>query len=248
VADPVGETDDLHSEKLMRLPNGFLCYQGDESVPLKRTVPYLERGYITFGSFNNLAKVTLQVVKLWARILQAVPNAHLLLKSKQLADSKTKSRYLEMFRQEGVSEHRIELYSHLPKVENHLALYNSVDIALDPFPYNGTTTTCEALWMGVPVITMRGDRHASRVGASIMTHVGLKEFIAADADEYVNIAVQYANNTDYLIELKGGLRDKMRGSALCDADAFARGVEKAYQEMWDQYAHTCLRSNQQNGF
>ena len=81
-----------------------------------------------------------------------------------------------------------------------------------------------------------------------MTHVGLKEFIATDADEYVNIAVQYANNTNYLIELKGGLRDKMRGSALCDADVFARGVEKAYQEMWDQYAHTCLRSNQQNGF
>jgi len=142
-------------------------------------LPAIKRGYITFGSFNNLAKINEEVVKLWSLILKAVPDSHLLLKSKQLADPDVKSRYLDLFEKEGIDKNRIELYSYLDKKEEHLDLYHSIDICLDPFPYNGTTTTCEALWMGVPTITLRGDRHASRVGASIMNYVGLKEFICS---------------------------------------------------------------------
>jgi len=222
VADPVGEADGLHSEELIRLADGFLCYLGDDSIPENKSLPCLERGHITFGSFNHLAKTTHHVVKLWARILLALPDAHLLLKSRQLADRNTQTVFLNMFVQEGIALDRIELHSHLPKQEDHLALYNRVDIALDPFPYNGTTTTCEALWMGVPVITLSGDRHVARVGASVLTHAGFPEFIANNPEEYVNMAVRYANNTDYLAELRSGLRDNMKHSPLCDAEVFTK--------------------------
>jgi len=237
VVDPIGRTDDLHSEKLIRLQNGFLCYQGDKLLPPNSALPCLKREHITFGSFNNLSKVTHQVVKIWSKILQSVPNSHLLLKSKQLSDAKTKSRYIEMFRHEGIPENRLELYSWLPGKEEHMELYNSIDIGLDPFPYNGTTTTCEALWMGVPVITMFGNLHAGRVGASIMTHANLENLIAMGTDEYVNMAVKYANNTDYLVKLRNELRSKILRSALCDNNAFAKNIEKAYQEMYGQYLH-----------
>jgi len=237
VVDPIGRTDDLHSEKLIRLQNGFLCYQGDKLLPPNSALPCLKREHITFGSFNNLSKVTHQVVKIWSKILQSVPNSHLLLKSKQLSDAKTKSRYIEMFKHEGIPENRLELYSWLPGKEEHMELYNSIDIGLDPFPYNGTTTTCEALWMGVPVITMFGNLHAGRVGASIMTHANLENLIAMGTDEYVNMAVKYANNTDYLVKLRNELRSKILRSALCDNNAFAKNIEKAYQEMYGQYLH-----------
>lgn len=235
IADPAGVADKLHSEKLVRLSKGFLCYQGDKSAPRDSRPPFMEKGYITFGSFNNLSKVTEQVVKLWARILRSVPDAHLLLKSKQFSDSRTKARFLEMFLQEGISQNRLEFYARQPKKEDHLALYNKVDIGLDPFPYNGTTTTCEALWMGVPVITLSGDRHAGRVGASIMTHLGLEGFTATDEGEYLNMAVRYAGDTNYLADLRAGLREQMRESDLCNTDAFARSIELAYQQIWDEY-------------
>ena len=235
IADPIGEVDKFHSEELVRLPKGFLCYQGNESVSTNKALPCLKRGYITFGSFNNLTKITPQVIKIWSRILQAVPNSHLLLKSKQLSDSSTKSRYLELFKEEGISEDRLELHSWMPEKDGHLRLYGHVDIGLDPFPYNGTTTTCEALWMGTPVITILGDRHVSRVGASILTHVGLEEFIATDIDEYINMAIKYANNMDSIKSIRAGLRHNMKNSDLCNADAFARDVEKVLDEMWNQY-------------
>lgn len=235
VADPVGLTERYHSEELVRLPTGFLCYQGDDSIHYDASLPADERGYVTFGSFNNLSKVTEQVVKLWSEILLSMPNSRLLLKTKQFADEKTRQRYLRLFTKEGVAEERIEIYAQLPKKEDHLALYGSVDIGLDPFPYNGTTTTCEALWMGVPVITMAGDRHAARVGASIMTHVGLEMFVAEDREQYVELAVQFASSLQQLREIRGGLRGQMKKSPLCDNQGFVRGVEKAYQEMANRH-------------
>jgi len=240
IADPVGDADNLHSEKLIRLPNGFLCYQGNELAPMNDTLPSLEKGYITFGSFNNLSKITHETIEAWVKVLQSVSNSHILLKSKQFSDAKIKLKYLDIFKQEGISKERIELYSQLPKTEDHLALYNSIDVGLDPFPYNGTTTTCEALWMGVPTITMSGDRHSARVGASIMNHIGLKEFIAFNVDEYVDIAVKFAKNVDYLAKLRGGLRRKMQYSALCDNKTFASNIEQAYKTMWNQYLHKNL--------
>ena len=117
----------------------------------------------------------------------------------------------------------------------HLKLYNSIDIGLDPFPYNGTTTTCDALWMGVPVITLLGDRHASRVGASILTNIGLSDFIAQDVDGYINLAIKMTTNINYLQGIRQGLRDKMLSSPLCNAPAFANDIENAYKAIWNKY-------------
>ena len=235
VADPVGEADEYHTEELIRLPNGFLCYRGDETVSANAELPFEMRGHITFGSFNNLTKVTPQVVLTWARILHELPTSHILLKSKQLEDPSVRSRYLELFKEEGVSEDRIDLQAYLPSKNDHLALYDTIDICFDPFPYNGTTTTCEALWMGVPVITLVGDRHAGRVGASILANVGLTDFITEDLDGYIRTAVQLAKNTDYLKEVRLGLREKLQNSSLCDEIGFARDVERSYRTMWDDY-------------
>ena len=139
---------------------------------------------------------------------------------------------LQLFKQEGISEDRIEYYGRLPSDHEHLELYGAIDIGLDPFPYNGVTTTCEALWMGVPVITLAGDRHAGRVGASILTNVGLTDFIAQDIDGYIQLAVEMAANPTYLQEIRRGLRKRMLGSPLCDGSSFANDIEKAYQQMW----------------
>ena len=234
IADPLGESDDLHSEELIRLESGFLCYPGNESAPDKLVLPCLERGYITFGSFNNLTKVTPEVVKLWGYILNCAPNTHLLLKSKQLSEKGVIRRYQEMFEKEGISAERIELFGWLTE-KDHLDLYNKMDIALDPFPYNGTTTSCEALWMGVPVVTMLGDRHSGRVGASILKHSGLEKLIAENPESYVEIAIGLSKNTEKLATFRTALRSQMMDSPLCDVNTFARNVENAYIRMWKKY-------------
>ena len=233
IADPIGEADKLHSETLWRLPNGFQCYQGNEKIPARLELPQKIQGHITFGSFNNFSKVTPQVIKTWSKILHSVPNSNLLLKCFQL--NYNKNYYLELFKKEGVSEDRIKLYGRLPNTDEHLNLYNEIDIGLDPFPYNGATTTCEALWMGVPVITLLGDRHVGRVGASILTNVGLTDFIAQDTDSYIKLAVEMAANTNYLKDIRKNLRERMQRASLCDAHSFASNIEAAYQEMWRKY-------------
>ena len=233
IADPIGEADKLHSEKLIRLGNGFQCYKGNKNASIKTQSPSHRRGYITFGSFNDLAKSTPEVIKAWSMILKALPTSHLLLKAKQLEYSK--DHYLDLFRQEGIAQNRIELHARLANPNDHLALYNSIDICLDPFPFNGATTTCEALWMGVPVVTLAGDRHVGRVGASLLTNVGLTNFIAQDIDGYIETAIKMASDTDYLQSTRQGLRERMQHSPLCDGRSFANEVENAYQKMWAKH-------------
>ena len=233
ISDPIGEADDLHSEKLLRLPNGFLCFQGNEKVLFKSNPPQTHYDYITFGSFNNLSKITSEVIDVWSKILNLIPKSHLILKCRKLKHNK--DYYYELFKNKGIDKDRIQLYEHLPNTSDHLELYNSIDIGLDPFPYNGATTTCEALWMGVPVITLLGDRHAGRVGASILTNVGLKDFIARDIDSYINLAVEMSANTKKLKEIRMTLRRQMQESLLCDARSFADNVESAYKDMWRNY-------------
>jgi|TARA_Y100000310_G_scaffold323221_1_gene383291 predicted O-linked N-acetylglucosamine transferase (SPINDLY family) len=232
IADPVGVSDTEHSEELIRLAGGFLSYQAIESASPQ---PRAESDHITFGSFNNLAKVVPHVVALWIEILHAVPDAHLLLKSRALADREARARYRAMFRKARIDHERIELHGHMPRMQEHLQLYGKVDIGLDPFPYNGTTTTCEALWMGVPVITLLGNRHAGRVGASLLNRVGLSELIAADPRSYIDIAVKLADDADRLAGLRGSLRETMMQSELCNSVSFAKNVEDAYRQMWRRY-------------
>ena len=150
-----GRGDKYHSETLIRLPQGFLCYGPPEDAPGVSGLPARKNGHITFGSFNNLPKINPEVIGLWSRLLQQVPDSCLLLKSKQFADDHVRQRFLDLFSACGIAAERMRLLPRVASTAGHLAVYHQVDIGLDPFPYNGTTTTCEALWMGVPVITLR---------------------------------------------------------------------------------------------
>src|SRR5262249_17355405 len=164
----------------------------------------------------------------WAKLLCRLPRARLLLKGISFADAATRALFLDRLGERGVPAERVELMAWQPDSE-HLALYHRVDIALDPFPYNGTTTTCEALWMGVPVITLRGHRHAGRVGASLLTQVGLTDLIADSIEEYVEIAVALAGNSGGLDDLRRTLRPRMAASTMCDERAFACKMEAAFR-------------------
>ena len=235
IADPPGVADDLHSENLIRLEHGFLCYQPDAVAPEVTPPPCLKRDYVTFGSFNNLPKITAEVIEVWAKIMRETPGSRLLLKSKTLADRNIRQKFLQLFTERGISEDRLELHDWLPAKNSHFELYHRVDIGLDPFPYNGTTTTCEALWMGVPVITLSGDRHAARVGASIMHHSGFEESITHTEDGYIALALALARDRQRLATLRKNQRHKMRESQLMDTKLFTSTLEKAYRRMWREW-------------
>jgi protein O-GlcNAc transferase len=234
VTDPDGEADALATETLVRLPGGFLCYGTPDEAPAPVRGPSLLTGTVTFGSFNSPAKLSAATLDAWAQVLARLPQVRLLLKGKPFADAATRALYLDRLAERGVAPERVELVAWLPD-QAHLALYDRIDIALDPFPYNGTTTTCEALWMGVPVVTLRGDRHAGRVGASLFTTVGLSDLIAGSVEDYLEIAVALAGDPARLTTLRGSLRPRVAASELCDAPGFARKVEAAYRIMWRRW-------------
>jgi predicted O-linked N-acetylglucosamine transferase (SPINDLY family) len=240
VADPP-QADALHTERLVRLPQGFLCYSAPPGAPSVATVPAIAHGHVTFGSLNNLAKVNERVVELWAQVLHAVSGSRLALKGKALGDQLTAERFVEMFARHDIQRDRLVLAGWAATRAQHLETYARIDIALDPFPYNGTTTTCEALWMGVPVVVLEGDRHAARVGVSILTCVGLEKLVAATPADYVRIAADLAADRGRLTTLRTGLRQRLANSPLCDATAFARDLEAAYRTMWRKYCGAALR-------
>ncbi len=201
------------------------------------SLPSATTGHVTFGSFNNLAKVSSDVISLWAQILSSIPKSRLILKDKTLTDPAQRVRLLDLFSVNGVQAERIEL---LPKtaMSDYLATYGSVDIGLDPFPYNGCTTSCEALWMGVPVVTLAGIMSYSRFGVSLLSNVGLEDLIALTPEEYVTKAVGLAENRKYLAALRSRLRSQMASSHLCDARVFVHSVEDAYRLMWRQWCQS----------
>lgn len=227
IADPPGESDRLHSERLHRLPAGFLCYQGYEDAPEISPPPSEQGGTITFGSFNNLTKVTRQVVEAWCAVLHAVPGSRMLLKTFQLEDQGMRLKYARWFDENGIGPERLELLARTPGLREHLEVYHRIDIALDTFPYNGTTTTCEALWMGVPVLTLDGTSHRARVSKDILQRIGLGELVAADREDLAQRAAALAADPPRLRGIRLGLRERMRQSPLCDADGFARQIEEA---------------------
>ena len=235
IADPSGESEPFNTEKLIRLENGFLCYQGDKDVPAIHELPYDRNGYFTFGSFNNYVKVTPEVISVWSEILKAVERSRLILKSNQLGDAMTSARCLALFAAHDIKPERITLCGMIPNNADHLAYYGEVDLALDPFPYNGTTTTFEALWMGVPTLTLKGKVHASRVGASILSRIGLHSYVAGTVEEYVKIAQSKSQALEELRILRRDLRQQMINSSLCDSADFAKQIEKAYAFMWKTY-------------
>ena len=234
-ADPPQATEQYHSERLVRLPNSFLCYQLSDGLPSVSPLPALTTDAITFGCFNNFAKLSPATIALWSRILREVPHSKLFLKFRSLADPETRNLVHNLFAKHHISPDRIDLLGHTDTYAQHLEIYSRIDIALDPFPYNGTTTTCEALAMGLPVITLAGQTHVSRVGVSIVTSVDLGHLIAQSPDHYVQIAHELATSPENLAQLRSTLRDRMRRSPLTDAPAFTRNLQDAYREMWRTY-------------
>ena len=231
-ADPPGTTEHLHTEQLVRLPDCAWCFRPSDHSPPVGSPPTARSGHITFGCFNARPKITAEMLDLWSNLLLEAPGSRLLLKNPGFGDPSVQLRTRELLAKAGVAHERVELLGRVPTVAEHLAQYGRVDIALDTFPYNGTTTTCDALWMGVPVVTLAGRTHAARVGVSLLSNVGLPELIAANAGDYIRIAVHLAADTTRLAELRAMLRERMASSPLMDAPRFARNVEHAYREMW----------------
>ena len=231
ITDPEGRTADWTSESLIRLPHGFLCFDPPREAPDVASPPCLD-GLLTFGSFNNPAKLSLATLNAWADLMRRLPESRLLLKGLPFGDEAARALLLERLESRGVTADRITLLAWAPDRGGHLGLYGKIDVALDPFPYNGTTTTCEALWMGVPVVTLEGTRHSGRVGASLLTRLGLQELIAADTESYIRIAADLAADRERLSKLRQSLRPRMSASPLCDGPAFTRDLEAAFRSMW----------------
>lgn len=231
-ADPIGPADEFHCEELIRLPDGFHCYAPAPDAPEVSEPPVARTGQITFGSFNNFLKLSPACLDAWADILQAVPSSRLLLKSGALNFEKPRGRLHARFADRGIDPGRVQLHGWIPRDEQPLSLYGEVDIGLDTFPYNGTTTSFEALWMGVPLLTLVGERHAARVGSSILTHLGYGELVAHSVPDYVDRAVMLANDQARIAEYRRKLRPDLAKSAFCDGNRFASAVEKAYRDVW----------------
>ena len=232
VTDPGSESETYASETLVRLDHGFLCYEPPPEAPFPSNPPCLDKGVITFASFNNPAKLSSVTLDAWANLLARVQNARLLLKGKMFADAGSSAQFLDRLKQRGIAADRVTLMGSVASQADHLSLYGMADIALDPFPYNGTTTTCEALWMGVPVVCLRGERHAARVGASLLTQIGMTELIASGVQDYLDIAAELAGNQQKLSALRHSLRARMTASSLYRSADFARKMEEAYRRMW----------------
>ncbi|XVF07618.1 hypothetical protein REPUB_Repub06bG0154700 [Reevesia pubescens] len=234
LADPPG-TKQKHVEELVRLPECFLCYTpSPEAGPVSPT-PALSNGFITFGSFNNLAKITPKVLQVWARILCAVPNSRLVVKCKPFCCDSVRQKFLTTLEELGLESLRVDLLPLILLNHDHMQAYSLMDISLDTFPYAGTTTTCESLYMGVPCVTMAGSLHAHNVGVSLLSKVGLGHLMAKDEDEYVQLALQLASDVTALQNLRMSLRDLMSKSPVCDGKNYISGLEATYRNMWHRY-------------
>jgi predicted O-linked N-acetylglucosamine transferase (SPINDLY family) len=236
-ADPPGMTEAFHSETLVRMPECFSCFKAPLQSPDVAPLPALSSGHVTFGSFNMFSKMTADVLATWARILLRVPNSHLVIKYQGMDSAYMRELIQNIFVGHGVEKERVHTLGRDVSHGEHMARYHTIDIGLDPFPYNGTTTTCDALWMGVPVVVLAGNTHVSRVGVSQMSNLGLQELIAKNQDDYVNIAVELAGNIEKLSALRAGMRERMLASPLMNVERFTRNLEQGYEQMWAARLH-----------
>lgn len=219
-------------ERPLKLPTSLICYAPPKESPEVNDLPALEKGYITFASFNNYPKMDVTLLRQWSEILHQVPHAKLLIKTTSFGDPEVQKACLEHFTTWGIASQRLIFMSLIASKREHLETYYQVDIALDTFPYHGTTTTCEALWMGVPVITLVGKRYASRMGLSILSTLGLTPLIAYTPQKYVDIAVNLAHNLAYLRSLRNSMRQRMQTSLLLEPTLFTHHLERVYRDIW----------------
>jgi predicted O-linked N-acetylglucosamine transferase (SPINDLY family) len=229
--DPPGQYDSDYTEKSVRLARTYWCYVAPRQAPVPVELPALNTGHVTFGCMNNFSKISSAATSTWARLLGAVPDSRLLLHCREGGH---RDRIRTQFAEGGVDPSRIDFVPRLPGTDYFLQ-YHRMDIALDPFPYPGGTTSCDALWMGVPVVTLAGRTAISRGGVSIISNVGLPELIAQTPEQYVEIAAGLSRDLDHLAKLRTRLRAQMQASSLMDAPQFARDIEAAYRYMWREW-------------
>lgn len=228
ITDPPGSESDC-TELLVRLDPCFLCYAPPADAPEPGPPA---PGPVTFGSFNIATKISAATVELWAATLAAVPGSRLVVKSRGLGDAGARERLAGRLAAAGIDRERLELVGEVPTIADHLRLYDRVHVALDTTPYSGTTTTCEAIWMGVPVVTSPGDRHRARVSASVLAAAGFPELVAPDAAGFVRIARELAGDRDRLAAFRRDARGRMAASPLLDAPAYARRFHEALRQLW----------------
>ncbi len=228
------------TEKVWRLPESYLCFTPPSDCDEVGPLPAISNDYITFGSFNNLSKMNDAVVALWSRVLTAVPNSQLYLKSPQLKEASVQQSVAERFAVHAVDAERLILQGQVPRAD-YLKSFQRVDIALDPFPYPGITTSVESLWMGVPVLTLSGKSFLSRQGVGLLMNAELPEWIAEDANDYVVRAVSHARDLQRLAALRSGLRQQVLASPVFDAPRFAQHFEAALRGMWQAW---CVQQGQ----
>jgi predicted O-linked N-acetylglucosamine transferase (SPINDLY family) len=228
------ELAQLYSERLLRMPDGYVCYSPPPYAPDVVPLPALANGHVTFGCFNNLAKVTPRVLATWAAVLRRMPDARLVLKTHQFSDASTCVRLRAAFAAQGIDPARVALRGASPH-RAFMAEYNDIDIVLDPFPYSGGLTTCEALWMGVPTVTLPGEIFAARHSLSHLSNAGLTDWAAADVDDYIALAVAKAADLPALAALRAGLRAQVKASPLCDAPRFGRNLGAALRFAWQDW-------------
>jgi predicted O-linked N-acetylglucosamine transferase (SPINDLY family) len=237
IADPwtLPPSEEVYfTEKIWRLPETRLCFTVPDVQVAVSPLPAIENDYITFGCFNNLAKMNDAVVSLWARILHALPTSRLFLKSIQIAEASLREEIYARFSAHGIDADRLILEAYGPRAD-YLAAYQRVDIALDPFPFPGGTTTVESLWMGVPVLTLAGERFLSRQGVGLMMNAGLPNWVATDPDDYLARAMAHASDLKSLATLRAGLRQQVLASPIFDAPRFAQHFAAALRGMWAKW-------------
>jgi predicted O-linked N-acetylglucosamine transferase (SPINDLY family) len=240
IADPPGLTEHLHTEQLLRLPGCFLCYRPGAEFPDVTGLPLLKNDYITFGTMNNFSKINDRMVDVWCEILRHVPESRLMIRYRGKEWHRINDELSARFVHNGIAAHRLVLLGHASSVVAQLQAYHEMDIALDTSPYNGTTTTFESLFMGVPVVTLVGRSHVARVGASILTALELGELVAESEHEYVTKAVALAHDHSGLDMMRTTLRTKLLQSPLTDSVTFTRQLEQCYREIWQNWCRQQL--------
>jgi protein O-GlcNAc transferase len=224
------ELASLYGEKLLIMPGSYVCWSPPEEAPEIAPLPAAHNGFVTFGSFNSLMKITAPILAAWATILERVPGSRLLLAAPALGEKETAERLRDVLRSHGIADGRIELRGWMPQGAL-LAAYNEIDIALSPFPYNAGVTLLEGLWMGVPAVALSGESFASRHGISHLSEVGLPDWAVTTVDDYIERAVAAAADRSGLAALRENLRDRLRSSAICDATGFAEALSAALQAL-----------------
>ncbi len=223
--------DEFYSERLVRLDGSFLCFDPSPEAPAVSSLPGGASGSVTFGAFNSMQKLTELNVRMWSKVLSELPSSRLLIKAVPLGEQTLAEALLDRFEKNGVTRDRIDVMGITPKREDHLSLYSKVDIHFDTFPYNGTTTTCEAAWQGVPTLTLAGEQHRSRVGLSILHQLNMDDWVAFSEQEFVEKAVAKARDIGGLAQLRSGLRQKIAESPLTDGPAFVAALEREFDKM-----------------